>query len=183
MNYLLEEDIREENVLDIAKKMSMAARTAPKGKGVDNLFIAIFTKDKLNNISNNMIAYAEKNNAPGFFIRDAKNLLAADCMLVLGTKIQAMNVFPCGYCGFNDCSEKNQYKNIPCAFNTGDLGIAVGSAVDIASKFHVDNRIMFSVGKYLVESNILPSDIKIAYAILLSSSKKNPFFDRKKKKS
>jgi glycerol-3-phosphate dehydrogenase subunit C len=38
-----------------------------------------------------------------------------------------------------------------CAFNSHDLGIAVGSAVSIAADFHADNRVMYSLGKAAVE--------------------------------
>ena len=43
-----ERDLRDEQALDIARKMLVAARTAPKGKGVDILECAIVTAEQLN---------------------------------------------------------------------------------------------------------------------------------------
>jgi uncharacterized ferredoxin-like protein len=60
----------------------------------------------------------------------------------------------------------------------GDLHLAAGSAVALAADFRIDNRIMFSVGKAALKAKLLPDDIKIALAIPLSATSKNPFFDR-----
>ena len=106
--------------------------------------------------------------------------LSAQAMVVLGTKIESMGVSPCGMCGFSDCAEKNKHPDHPCVFNTGDLGIAVGSAVSVAMDNRVDNRIMYTVGQALLEMNVFGDEVKIIYGIPLSISGKNPFFDRKK---
>jgi uncharacterized ferredoxin-like protein len=82
-------------------------------------------------------------------------------------------------CGFANCEEKNKYPEHPCVFNTGDLGIAIGSAVSVAMDSRVDNRIMYTVGQAILEMKFLGNDVKIAYGIPLSVSPKNPFFDRK----
>jgi uncharacterized ferredoxin-like protein len=66
-----------------------------------------------------------------------------------------------------------------CAFNSGDLGIALGSAVSRAADLRIDNRILFTAGKAAVELGMFGDDIRIAYGIPLSVSGKNPFFDRK----
>jgi uncharacterized ferredoxin-like protein len=85
----------------------------------------------------------------------------------------------CGYCGFGNCEEKQKHPKTPCAFNTGDLGIAIGSAVSVAMNHKIDNRIMFSAGYSAIECGMVPDDIQVAYIIPLSVSSKNPFFDRK----
>ena len=41
MSIINEEEIRKETLVEIAKKMMIAARTAPKAKGIDNLVITI----------------------------------------------------------------------------------------------------------------------------------------------
>ena len=66
-----------------------------------------------------------------------------------------------------------------CAYNTGDLGIAIGSAVSIAMDHRVDNRIMYSAGKAAVDMKLLGEEVKVAFGVPLSVSAKNPFFDRK----
>jgi uncharacterized ferredoxin-like protein len=66
-----------------------------------------------------------------------------------------------------------------CAFNSGDLGIAIGSAVSRAADLRIDNRVLYSAGKAAVELELLGEDIVLAYGLPLSITGKNPFFDRK----
>jgi len=81
-------------------------------------------------------------------------------------------------CGFANCAEKNKHSTVPCVFNTGDLGIALGSAVSIAMDNRIDNRIMYTVGQAVKELDIFPENVSIIYAIPLKASSKNIFFDR-----
>ena len=59
-----------------------------------------------------------------------------------------------------------------------DLGIALGSAVGVASAAHVDNRIMFSVGKAAISLGYLDKKITMVLGIPLSAKGKSPYFDR-----
>lgn len=181
MPLMNEESVRKESVLSAAKAMLSAARTAPKGKGKDNLVAALAERDVVEKISAHLEMMVERDGLDDYFLRDAVNIRSAQAMLLLGTKIQPMNVEPCGMCGFTDCNEKEQYPNHPCVFNTGDLGIAVGSVVSMAADYRIDNRIMYTVGQAVKEMGLLGDDVPIIYAIPLSVSRKDPFFDRKKK--
>ena len=174
-----EEDVREEQVVEVAKKMMIAARTAPKGRGKDDTVIAMVKQDGIREISDKMKEMVARDNLKPFFVRDADNILSSPAMLLLGSKISTMGVRPCGMCGFENCEEKNKHPNHPCVFNTGDLGIAIGSAVSVAMDHRVDNRIMYTVGQAVLEMKLLGNNVKIAYGIPLSASSKNPFFDRK----
>ena len=179
MNIYTEASIREKALLDVAEKMMIAARTAPKARGFDNLEIAMVKKDSIKEISDKMKEMFHNNRAPEFFVRDANNILHADAIVLIGTKIRPVKVSNCGLCGFVDCEEKKKHEKHPCIFNTGDLGIAVGSAVSVAMDARVDNRIMYSIGKAVKELNIFDASVEIIYVIPLSSSGKNVFFDRK----
>lgn len=179
MNLKTEEELRTESVIDSAKKIMSAARTAPKARGKDNIVITLVTGDDIKEIAEQMKEMVEKDNAPQFFVRDADNILKAQAMILLGTKIQSMGLSPCGMCGFKNCDEKENHPDHPCVFNTGDLGIATGSAVSMAADFRLDNRIMYSVGQAVLKHNLLGDDVKIVYAVPLSVSSKNVFFDRK----
>ena len=174
-----EEELREDEVVAVAKKMMIAARTAPKGRGKDDTVIALVTRDGIKEISDRMKHMVERDNLKPFFLRDAENILVSPAMLLLGTKISSMGLQPCGMCGFENCDEKNKHPNHPCVFNTGDLGIAIGSAVSVAMNHRVDNRVMYTVGQAVLEMEILGKEVKVAYGIPLSVSSKNPFFDRK----
>jgi uncharacterized ferredoxin-like protein len=179
MDMKYEEQLREETLYAIANKMAIAARTAPKGKGKDNLVAAVAGRETIKKISEKIKQINEEQGLPGFFLRDADNILSAPVMLLLGTKIKSMGLDPCGLCGFENCNEKEKYPDHPCAFNTGDLGIAIGSAAGIAADNRVDNRIMYTVGIAALRLGLFEEDVKIIYGIPLSSAGKNPFFDRK----
>jgi len=178
MKVIKEEEIRNNTVIRVAEEMMIAARTSPKGKGLDNLFIGMFTGKDIISLANNMKEISKNQNV-AFFERDANNILMAEAVVIIGTQIRSLGLKPCGFCGFENCDEKNLHTNVPCAFNSGDLGIAIGSAVSTAMQFKVDNRIMFSAGYTAIHSGLIPENIKIAYAIPLSVSSKSPFFDRK----
>jgi uncharacterized ferredoxin-like protein len=59
-----------------------------------------------------------------------------------------------------------------------DIGIAIGSAVKTAQVHNADNRIMYSGGVAARNLGIVPEDCTVAYAIPLSATGKNIFFDR-----
>lgn len=71
-------------------------------------------------------------------------------------------------------------EGVPCALNTVDVGIAVGSACAMAADLRVDTRVMFSAGLAAQRLDWLKG-CKTVFAIPVSASSKNPFFDRKPK--
>jgi len=179
VSILFEENLRRQALMNVAEKMLIAARTAPKARGVDNLVLSIVDKDEIVKIADVMKQMVQQGEAGDFFIRDADNILQSDILVLIGTKINPIGVKHCGLCGFSDCAEKNKHPDSPCSFNTSDLGIAVGSAVSVAMDARVDNRILFSAGKAVKKMQLLGSEAKIIFGIPLSSSGKNIFFDRK----
>ncbi len=167
----------EQKALDSAvSEILVAARTAPKAKGIDNLVTAVATDGTIEKLRNHMENLAEKTGAQ-FLKRDAENLKNTPYVILLGTKINPVNVPYCGYCGYKDCQENRANDGI-CAFNTGDLGIALGSAVSKAADLRIDNRIMFSAGKAASELSLLGDDVSIIYALPLYIGGKNIYFDR-----
>jgi uncharacterized ferredoxin-like protein len=171
-------DFYKDKLLEAAKDMAVAARTAPKGRGRDRLHLLILTDTEKDAVAEKMAVIGRTHDI-AFFRRDAENVLNAPVLLLIGTETAPMEVSPCGYCGLADCRENREKGDIPCAFSSGDLGIAVGSAAALASGRHIDNRIMFSAGKAALESGMFSSAVKIAYGLPLSATGKNPFFDRK----
>ena len=53
---LNERDSRHEHVLNVARQMMTAARTAPKGKGIDIIETAIVTGEEIQLLSDTLIA-------------------------------------------------------------------------------------------------------------------------------
>lgn len=178
MALLHEKKIKSAALKQIAEKMLIAARTAPKGRGQDHLSLAIAEEEEIRRISEKMKEIGERTGAQ-YFIRDALNILEAPVIVLLGSEIATLGLVNCGNCGFADCSEKEKHPEIPCAFNTGDLGIAIGSAVSIAMDHRADNRIMFTIGQAVLELGLFEPEVRIIYGIPLSATSKNPFFDRK----
>ena len=165
----------EKELVSVAYKMIVAATTAPKAKGLNCLDYAIITGEEIVLLSEEMKKIGQ-DSGQHFFIRDAENILKAPVIVLIGAKIQPMNLKECRYCGYPDCGHK--FPDSPCAHNIADLGIAMGAAASVAANFHIDNRIMFSAGRASLSLNFFASEIAIAYAIPLSVSNKNIFFDR-----
>jgi uncharacterized ferredoxin-like protein len=174
---LKEEIFKKETLKDVAQKMVVAARTAPKGRGADTFIFRIVEGQEIKRMSKTMIRLGKKYQSE-VFIRDGKNILSAKMVVLLGTKIKPLGLKKCGMCGFADCQEKAKHYRVPCVFNSGDLGIAIGSAVSLAMHYRVDNRIMYTAGQAAMDLGFLGSHVKISYAIPLSATSKNPFFDR-----
>lgn len=171
---LNERDCRHGHALEVAKQMMTAARTAPKGKGIDVLEAAMVTGDELNTLAQTMRSIADESGMK-FFLRDADNILQAECIVIIGTRAHAQGL-NCGHCGASACNARPA--GVPCALNVADVGIAVGSACAMAADLRVDTRVMFSGGLAAQRLNWLPG-CQMVLAIPVSASSKNPFFDRK----
>ncbi|MEI6765415.1 MAG: DUF2148 domain-containing protein [Bacteroidota bacterium] len=172
-----EEDILDKAVMDVAEKMLLAARTAPKGRGRNSLVFAIADRKQIDIIANKMEIIARRNGTE-FFNRDAKNLRLCPALFIAGTRIEPLGLKFCGNCGLENCDNKKLHPTVPCAFNNIDLGIAIGSAASVAANHRVDNRVMFSAGKAILELGLLGDDVKIIFGIPLAAISKSPFFDR-----
>lgn len=169
-------EIEERAVERVADLMCVAARTAPKGKGIDNLITMIITAREKDQLAEEMRRVAKEFSLP-VFERDANCIDKAAMVVLLGQKVKPIGVPTCGYCGYSDCGECSRGTGV-CAISAGDLGIAIGSAVSVAALHHVDNRIMFTVGKAALNIDLFEEEVKIAYGIPLSVSGKSPFYDR-----
>ncbi len=172
-----DKEFKDKMVEQIAEEMCLAARTAPKARGLDLLEIAVVKDDTIRKLSERMLKIGEKENNRTF-LRDGENILKASVIVLIGTKRQYLGLKYCGFCGYPSCAEAEKNKAI-CAYNTGDLGIAVGSAVSVAMDHRVDNRIMYTVGKAALDLELLGKGPVVAFGIPLSATSKNPFFDRK----
>ena len=110
---LNERDARHEHILQVARQMMTAARTAPKGKGIDIIEVALITDEEIKQLSDTMIAMVEEHGMK-FFLRDADNILSAECVVLIGTREQTQGL-NCGHCGFATCAGRTD--GVPCALN------------------------------------------------------------------
>ncbi len=166
----------EATALSVAHQMVTAARTAPKGCGVDKIVAMVLDGDDKKAVSQEMRKLAA---LPGldFCIRDANNVDDSHCIVLIGVENTPLGLDSCGMCGFGDCIHSVKSGSL-CAFNSTDLGIAIGSAVSIAADHRIDNRVMFSIGKAALSLEILGKNVTLCFGIPLSTHTKSNFFDR-----
>lgn len=169
-------EIAEEQVISLAKNISLAAITAPKARGVDNLEIRIAYGKELEQLSEKL-KELHKKTGQEFLLRDSNNVLQSQAVILVGSKVKILGL-DCGYCGFSSCKEKEDNAPLaPCFFNSNDLGIAIGSMCSKIADYRIDSRVMFSVGLAAKELSML-SECSTVLAIVLSVSSKSVFFDR-----
>ena len=170
----------ESALLATAAAMCAAARTAPKGKGVDLIETLVLTGAEKDALADKMDEIARREfggNPTCWYFRDAANLRTAGAVVLIGVRKESRGIPFCSFCGFENCAACKQAGGT-CAFATIDMGIAIGSACAVAADARVDNRVMFSAGKAAAEMGYLEGDV-LWNGIPLSISGKSPFFDRK----
>jgi uncharacterized ferredoxin-like protein len=170
-------ELERSAALQVAALMAAAARTAPKTRGIDNIKTAAIddepTKQK---VIAKMREIAAKNDRPSL-ARDAGNIENSPALVVIGVEANTAGL-NCGLCGKPTCETLEDAGGV-CAFNSIDLGIATASAAEVAGRFHVDNRVMYSIGHACLDLDVFGPKVKQALGIPLSVTGKNPFFDRK----
>lgn len=170
-------ELEKAAALQVAALMAAAARTAPKTRGIDNIeTIAIDDEATRRRLVVKMREIATKEDRPSV-ARDAGNIEDSPAIVVIGVESNTAGL-NCGYCGKPSCEALEEADGV-CAFNSIDLGIATASAAEAAGRFHVDNRVMFSVGRACLDLGLFGPKVKQALGIPLSVTGKNPFFDRK----
>lgn len=161
--------------------MVVAARTAPKSAGQDFIKIEIIEGETLTKLADEMLAYGKNSNKKNFD-RDANNVRNSSCVVLIGIKDAEPLGVNCGACGFIECKqlpkliETPEFKGPHCVYRLIDLGIALGSAVKIASILNADNRIMYRVGVVARQLKLIDADLVIG--IPISATGKNIYFDR-----
>jgi len=106
--------IQEHALKNAAELMCVAARTAPKARGRDNLVITILEKKEKKQVIKKMLEIAERDFLPSC-ARDAGNIQNTDYMVVIGTKKRTVGL-NCGYCGNKTCKELEKTNGV-CAIS------------------------------------------------------------------
>jgi uncharacterized ferredoxin-like protein len=171
------------SVIDVARLMLLAARTAPKGKGADDIETMILTGKDKDAVAQEMRKITGKTDDHWF--RDAKNVDQSPVLVLIGLKGPRILGTNCGACGFESCAKLQEagpkegkfFTGPTCIIKALDLGIALGSAVKTAQIHNVDNRIFFRAGAAAYRLKLLP-ECSIIMGIPLSATGKSVFFDR-----
>lgn len=169
-------EAEKDAILNVAKFMATAARTAPKGMGIDNIETLILEGDDKDKLIEELKKIHEET-GEDFYRRDGENVRRSVCVLLIGVKNSPVQLTYCGNCGFKDCVEMAK-AGANCAFNITDLGIAVGSAVSVAADHRVDNRVFFSAGRAATRLGLMHEKVRVCYAIPLSAHGKSVYHDR-----
>lgn len=170
-------ELERQAALQVVALMAAAARTAPKGRGIDNIrLLAIDDDASKRMLIAKMREISVKENRPGL-ARDAGNIENSPAILIIGVESNPAGL-NCGFCGKPTCEELEQRGGV-CAFNSMDLGIATCSAAAVAAQHHVDNRLMYSIGRAALDLKMFGEKVKQALGVPLSITGKSPYFDRK----
>ncbi len=179
-------DAERKALLEAAKLMIVAARTAPKTAGKDDISTLIVYGKEKDAIVRKMNEIGRQRKIENFK-RDADNVKNSEAVVligVLGKKSVGLN---CGACGHENCkdfeaAEKsigNDFVGPSCVFKVLDLGISLGSAAKIASILNVDNRVMYRIGTAAFKLGMMPK-ATVLMGIPISAMGKSIYFDRGK---
>jgi uncharacterized ferredoxin-like protein len=170
-----------EIIKTVAELMALSARTAPKGAGQDFVETKVISGSDLELLGQEMANYGSASGKFNFD-RDGQNVAASGALLLISLKEPQKLGLNCGACGQAQCAllptsaEGPEFSGPICAWRLVDLGIALGSAVKTAGLLNVDNRIMYRVGVVARKMGLIQGDVVIG--VPLSSTGKNPYFDR-----
>ena len=172
-------------LLQAADLMLVACRTAPKSGGVDDIETLLLTEENKEKVVSEMEKVAGERNIDGFR-RDADNVRRSAALLLVGVNGRRSFGMSCGACGHETCQSFDSttavrgldFEGPTCIFKALDLGIALGSAVKLASELGVDNRIMYRAGTAAKRLGHL-SKSSVVIGIPISASGKNIYFDRR----
>ncbi len=179
------EDAIQASLLMVARSMASAATTAPKSRGFDDLDIKIAIGEEIKRIADKIEEIWRTKYSSGtfwFMGPDAEAVRKSLAIFLIGIKAKRPPLnLDCGACGFKTCEEyeksvSKEETTALCVFKVLDLGIAAASALTVAGRNFIDNRLMWSVGVAAKELNYIQGDIVLG--IPLSSTGANPFFDR-----
>jgi uncharacterized ferredoxin-like protein len=164
----------------MTEMMAAAAITAPKARGDNVVSYLILHGEKLREFGLQMIQYGEESKRKNYD-RDGNNVLNADALLILYLNGDHRGNLNCGACGYDTCAEFElrqgpEFDGPVCAIRSIDLGVAIGSAVKMASTLNVDNRVMYRIGPVARKYGWI--DGPLAMGIPVSITSKNIFFQR-----
>lgn len=171
-----------EGIDTVAQLMAIAAMTAPKTKGQNFVQVKIVEGEDVCRLGEAMLAYGRRTGKTNFD-RDGKNVLISGAVLLVGLKDTDTCGLDCGACGQPNCAAfraqpkmDGEFSGPICAYRLIDMGIALGSAVKVASLLNVDNRIMYRVGAVARDMKLV--DWQFVLGIPLSVSGKSIYYDR-----
>ena len=184
MPILAGKEQEKQGVMETANLMVVAARTAPKSGGVDDILTAIVHGPEVEVLARDMEKIGAERNIERWSLQ-AQTVKGSDVIVLIGVRGTKRYVANCGACGYPSCADfekaekklHQDFEGPTCIFKALDLGIAICSAVKTASLLNIDNRIFYRIGAAAKRLNYLP-EASVIMGIPLSVKGKNPYFDR-----
>ena len=96
-------ELERDSIYMVAKLMCLAARTAPKGGGVDNIVTAVVSKDTKEKLVSEMRMIGKELKKLKVYTINADMVEASDVVVLIGTKFKRLMIPTCNFCGFKDC--------------------------------------------------------------------------------
>jgi len=170
------------HLLEVARMMELACRTAPKSLGQDFIEVKIISGVAVKKLAKSMISFGKRAGKQNFD-RDADNVNQSPVVVLIGVKNATTVGLNCSACGFETCDAlksapkvSGEFTGPTCALRHLDFGIALGSAVKVAQMLNVDNRIMYRIGVAARDCELVDWDFVMG--VPLSATGKNIYFDR-----
>ena len=191
MTRISSEDAEREAMRTVANLMAAAARTAPKGRGVDAIRTMVVEGEDIETLARTMdeVAPGRPDIVTNAIHRDANNVRDSHFVVLIGVSgapKKPENPFDCGACGLKTCANlirarqkadaSSDFFGPSCVVAAIDLGVALGSAAKLAADHSIDNRLMYTMGIAAAKLKWLDADVVIG--IPLSTTGKSIFFDR-----
>lgn len=179
------EEMERDAIRVAAGMMAVSARTAPKAAGIDRIQTLVLDGDDLELLASAMEEKFKSKAVPlQGFPNNAEQVRQSSAVILIGATGEPKRMSPpvnCGACGCKTCEEfvksgkreGEDFRGPLCIWQTMDLGVALGSAVKMASELNVDNRIMYTVGAAARKLKLMEADLIIG--ISLVSMGKNPY--------
>ena len=164
-------------LLEVAKLMVTAARTAPKARGIDAILTMIVDGADKDAVANEMRRIYGGDEDRFRFDRDASCVDASEYVVAIAVVDKPIGPLLCNACGFENCGAAVK-AGVPCCFNISDLGTAACSACAVASHHWVDNRLMYTIGKAVQNLGLFDTKIRMCYGIPISATGKSIYYDR-----
>jgi uncharacterized ferredoxin-like protein len=176
-------DSERDAVLEVAKLMAAAARTAPKTCGVDNIETLVLDGGDKDALADEMRKIGSGPGAAAWgarnpFVSNAENVDDSSAVVLVAVRRNPVGLAVCGLCGFENCGASAKAGAL-CAFNVSDLGTAACSACAVAARHWIDNRLMYTAGLAAHRLGLFSKEVVMCYGIPVSAKGKSIYFDRK----